>query len=94
MSDFRIRGLRLADASAMTDLLAAVEAVEQTGEHYSIDDVNEVAAPERATPPLRIWSSVWLCSARAGGHRRRRIAPVGWRAGTQRRSPTTSPNSC
>ena len=41
MSDFRIRGLRLADASAMTDLLAAVEAVEQTGEHYSIDDVNE-----------------------------------------------------
>jgi len=39
--DFSTRPATLADASALNDLLAAAEAVDQTGEHHSVEDVVE-----------------------------------------------------
>ncbi len=41
VSDFSIRPATLDDAVAINDLLAASEAVEHTGEHYSVEDVVE-----------------------------------------------------
>ncbi|MEO5653394.1 MAG: GNAT family N-acetyltransferase [Marmoricola sp.] len=54
MSDFRIRGLRRTDAPAVTDLLAAAEAVDKTGEHFNLDDLLEdIANP--MIDPSRDW---------------------------------------
>ena len=41
VSDFRIRPATLDDAVAINDLMAAAEAVDRTGEHYSVEDVVE-----------------------------------------------------
>ena len=41
VSDFSTRPATLEDASALNDLLAAAETVDQTGEHYSVEDVVE-----------------------------------------------------
>jgi mycothiol synthase len=41
VSDFEIRPMTREDVGGVNDLLAAVEAVDDTGEHYSVEDVVE-----------------------------------------------------
>lgn len=50
MSQLRIRAITREDAPAVTELMAAAESVDRTGEHYSLDDVLEDLANPMVDP--------------------------------------------
>ncbi len=61
MRDFSTRPVTLADASALNDLLAAAEAVDQTGEHHLLEDV-----VEELENPMIVLEHDWLVAERDG----------------------------
>jgi mycothiol synthase len=66
--DFDLRSVTRDDAGPLTDLLAAAEAVDRTGEHYSVEDVLE----ELENPMIDL-ARDWLVVEREGqvvGHTR------------------------
>ncbi len=61
MHDFTIRPVSHADAEAVSDLLAAAETVDRSGEHYNVADVRE----DLANPMIDLEQD-WLVVERAG----------------------------
>lgn len=61
VGDFSTRPVTLADASALNDLLAAAEMVDQTGEHHSVEDVVE----ELENPMIDLERD-WIVAEREG----------------------------
>ena len=59
--DFSTRPATLGDASALTDLLAAAEDVDQTGEHHSLEDV-----VEELENPMIVLEHDWLVAEQDG----------------------------